>query len=70
MFNFSVFVEKEGKFYIAKNLEFWIVSQWLTYEESIQNLKEATLLYLEDENINNFEKKFKTSNYFLTNMVV
>ena len=70
MFNFSVFVEKEDKFYVAKNLEFWIISQWLTYEESIENLKEATLLYLEDENINSLEKNFKTSNYFLTNMVV
>jgi len=59
MFNFSVFVEKEGKFYVAKNLEFWIVSQWLTYEESIKNLKEATLLYLEDENISSFEENLR-----------
>lgn len=70
MYNFTVLVQKEDKYFVAHNLDLWIVSQWLSHEESINNLKEATKLYLEDETINSIENKISDNNYFLTNIKV
>jgi len=70
MYNFSVFVQKEDKFYVANNLELWVVSQWNTYDEALSNLREATELYLEDENKVSLKDKFINNNYILTNMTV
>ena len=65
MKNFSVLVWKDDdKYYVAKNLELDIVSQWTTAEEAIKNLKEATELFLEDNKNNNFKEK----SYFLTTL--
>ena len=48
MKNFPVLVWKDDdKYYVAKNPELDIVSQWITAEEAIKNLKEATELFLE-----------------------
>lgn len=66
MRNFSVLVWKDDdKYYVAKNLDLDIVSQWLTIEEAIENLKEATELFLEDKKEDT--KKINHA-YFLTNL--
>jgi predicted RNase H-like HicB family nuclease len=70
MYNFSVLVQKDDKYFVAHNLELWIVSQWLTHEDSISNLKEATKLYLEDETVKSIENKIIDNSYFLTNIKV
>jgi len=70
MYNFSVFIQKEDNFFVAQNLELWVVSQWITYEEALSNLREATELYLEDENKASINNSFKNNSYFLTNMTV
>ena len=65
MKNFSVLIWKDDdKYYVAKNLDLDIVSQWLTVEETLENLKEATELFLEDETNKNIE----SHSYFLTNL--
>ncbi len=66
MFNFTVFIEKEDNIFISKNLELWIFSQGNTYEESLSNLKEATKLYLEDEEKETLLSNFKNKQYSLT----
>ena len=55
---FSSVVNKEGKWYVATCAELGITSQGKTVEESIDNLKEAIELYLEDE-----DARAPTSNY-------
>jgi len=49
MKNYNVIIHKEGKFFVVKNIDLWIVSQWKSIEESLKNIKEATQFYLEDE---------------------
>jgi len=46
---FSSVVSKEGKWYVATCPELGITSQGKTVERSIDNLREAIELYLEDE---------------------
>jgi len=55
---FSSVVNKEGKWYVATCPELGIASQGRTVEKSIDNLREALELYLEDE-----DAKVPTSNY-------
>ena len=65
MKKFSVLIWKDDdKYYVAKNLDLDIVSQWLTVEEALENLKEATELFLEKET----NKNIKNHSYFLTNL--
>jgi len=45
---FSSIVNREGKWYVASCPELGVASQGKTVEESIDNLKEAIELYLED----------------------
>jgi predicted RNase H-like HicB family nuclease len=45
---FYVIIHKENKIYVAECPEVGTVSQGMTVEEAIQNLKEATDLYLEE----------------------
>jgi len=68
MHKFSIFIEQEWKIFIARNLELWVVSQWENYNEAIHNLKEATELYLENENEENIFSNIKDKNYSLTTM--
>ena len=64
MKNFSVLVWKDDdKYYVAKNLDLDIVSQWITIEDALSNLKEATKLFLEDE-----KEKIEEHSYFLTSL--
>lgn len=45
---FSAILHKEEDIYVAECPEVGTVSQGLTVEEAIENLKEATELYLEE----------------------
>lgn len=45
---FTAIVHKEGDWYVADCPELGTVSQGRTFEEAVENLKEATDLYLED----------------------
>lgn len=49
----TAIIHKEKKFYVAECPKVGTVSQGLTFEEAISNLKEASELYLEEfPNIN------------------
>ncbi|MBI4140667.1 type II toxin-antitoxin system HicB family antitoxin [Candidatus Woesearchaeota archaeon] len=48
MKTFTAIVQKEEDMYVAKCSEIGTVSQGKTIEEAIDNLKEATELYLEE----------------------
>ena len=45
---FSAVIEKDENMYVARCPEIGTVSQGYTIEEAIENLKEATELYLEE----------------------
>ncbi len=45
---FTAVIQKEEDFYVAKCPEVGTVSQGKTIEEALDNLKEATELYLEE----------------------
>jgi len=55
---FSSVVNREGKWYVSTCSELGITSQGRTVEESLDNLREAIELYLEDE-----DASVPTSNY-------
>lgn len=57
----SAIITKEEDMYIAKCLEVGTVSQGKTIEEAIENLTEATELYLEE-----FPLKFKIRSLLTT----
>jgi predicted RNase H-like HicB family nuclease len=48
-FKFTVFVQKEETWYVARCLENNIASQGKTIEEALSNLREAVELFYEDE---------------------
>ena len=54
-------IHKEGSFYVAECPEVGTVSQGFTMEESIDNLKEATELYLEEINLLELERSIITT---------
>jgi len=54
-------IHKEGNFYVAECPEVGTVSQGFTMEESIDNLKEATELYLEEINLPELERSIITT---------
>jgi len=45
---FTIVIQKEDNWYVAKCVENSIASQGMTIEDSIANLKEAIELYYED----------------------
>ena len=45
---FTAIIEKDEEMYVAKCAEVGTVSQGTTIEEALENLKEATELYLEE----------------------
>jgi len=55
---FSVVVYKEKKYYVAECPEVGTVSQGATIEDAINNLKEATELYLEEFPLKKKSKPF------------
>jgi predicted RNase H-like HicB family nuclease len=48
METFTAIIDKEEEMYVAKCAEIGTVSQGKTIEEALDNLKEATELYLEE----------------------
>lgn len=57
---FSAVLRKEDDLYVAECPEVGTVSQGHTVEEAVNNLKEATELYLEEFPINEFSKSLMT----------
>ena len=47
-YKFTIIINKEQKWYVARSVELGVVSQGKTIEEAGENLKEAIELYLED----------------------
>lgn len=59
MRNYNILLSQEWKYYIVKNLDLWIVSQWENIDEALYNIKEATELYNEDNDTNiNMNNKY------------
>lgn len=50
---FTVVIQKEENWYVAKCIENSVTSQGRTIEESMENLSEAISLYYEDNEIEN-----------------
>ena len=44
-------ISKSDNYYTASAVDFFIVTQGKTFDELIYNIKEATELYFEDENL-------------------
>lgn len=62
----NVYIIKEDNWYVANSIETGIASQGKTIEEALENLKEALLLYFED---NNVEEKYDNPS-FVTSLEV
>jgi len=58
---FTVSVQKEDSWYVAKCLENNVSSQGKTIDEAIDNLREAIALYYEEETIPVFPQTFVTA---------
>lgn len=56
---FSSIITKEGKLFVSNCPELDITSQGKSIEEAISNLKEAILLYLEDEDVEYSQPDFR-----------
>ena len=54
-------IHREGDWYVAECPEAGTVSQGTSMEESVDNLKEATELYLEEVGIQVFERSVITT---------
>ena len=67
MKQFQALITQEWKYFIAQNIELWVVSQGLSLEEAVDNLREATQLYIEDSH--DYDKTY-TSQAFLTTITV
>ena len=61
MATFSAIIKKEEDMFIAKCPEIGTVSQGKTIEEALENLKEATELYLEEMPHKNYFKPLFTT---------
>jgi len=58
---FTVSIQKEDKWYVAKCLENSVASQGKTMDEAIDCLREALSLYYEDETIPIYPQTFVTT---------
>ena len=59
--HFTVAIQKEDDWYIAKCLENSVASQGNTMDEATENLREALMLYYEDESLPVFPQTFVTT---------
>jgi predicted RNase H-like HicB family nuclease len=50
----KVFIRKGETYYVAECLEIPVVTQGKTIDETVDNLKEAVSLHLEDEDLSEF----------------
>jgi len=48
-YRFTIILNKEGEWYVARCFELGVVSQGKSIEEAKRNLREAVELYLEDQ---------------------
>ncbi|MBN2238209.1 MAG: type II toxin-antitoxin system HicB family antitoxin [Dehalococcoidales bacterium] len=51
----KAYIHKGEKYYVAECLELAVVTQGITLDETVANLKEAVSLHLEDENPEDFD---------------
>lgn len=58
---FSAIIHKEDYIYVAECVEVGTVSQGLSIEEAVENLKESTELYLEEFPLEKPSKTYLTS---------
>ena len=58
---FTISIQKDDAWYIAKCLENSVASQGQTMDEAIANLREALELYYEDEALPTFPQTFVTT---------
>ena len=58
---FTASIHKEDKIYVATCVEVGTVSQGVSIEEALQNLKEATELYLEEFPPSDFSPTYITT---------
>lgn len=70
MKNIIQFTIEKGQdgFYVASAIGHFIVTQGKTFEELVKNIKEATELYLEDENLS--ELGFSSTPSLLANFEI
>ena len=59
--HFTVAIQKEDDWYIAKCLENSVASQGKTMDEATDNLREALMLFYEDESLPVFPQTFVTT---------
>ena len=59
--SFTVSIQKDDGWFIAKCLENSVASQVKTMEESMENLREALTLYYDDEPLPTFEHTYVTA---------
>jgi len=59
--SFTVVIQKEEDWFVAKCLENSVVSQGKTMEEATDNLSEALSLYYEDEALPDFPRTYVTT---------
>lgn len=57
---FTVAIQKDNDWYVAKCLENSVASQGQTMDEAVDNLREALMLYYEDEVLPTFPQTFVT----------
>ena len=58
---FTITIQKENDWYVAKCLENNVASQGKTIDEAIDNLREALSLFYEDEALPSFTQTFVTT---------
>jgi len=57
----TVAIQQEEDWYVAKCLENSVASQGKTIDEALENLREAVILYYEDEQFPAFPRTFVTT---------
>ncbi|MBQ6002209.1 MAG: type II toxin-antitoxin system HicB family antitoxin [Synergistaceae bacterium] len=61
MSTFTALIHREDDLYVAECPEVGTVSQGVTIESAVRNLREATELYLEETSIIPYERAFITT---------
>ena len=59
--SFTIAIQKEDDWYVAKCLENSVASQGKTMDEATDNLREALMLYYEDESLPIFPQTYVTT---------
>ena len=59
--SFTIIIQKEDDWYVAKCLENSVASQGKTMDEATDNLREALTLYYEDESLPIFPQTYVTT---------